>query len=194
MKYKSMEELLTQVQPGSLRGKLADIYYQNKERFIKAKGSEHNHQVWEGGYLDHVVDTMNTARLLYQAMNDKRQLPFTLSDALVALFLHDLEKPFGERVEATTRGTVGRKEAKSTVRSQLFSELGINSLLSDQQINAIWYTEGEGVNYSNRVRVMIPLAAFCHMCDVTSARIWFDYPRANQEDSWGWRESTAPGD
>jgi len=32
----------------------------------KAKGSNHNHQTWEGGYLDHVVETMNIAVWLYR--------------------------------------------------------------------------------------------------------------------------------
>ncbi|MCA9623710.1 MAG: hypothetical protein KC731_32030 [Myxococcales bacterium] len=30
----------------------------------------------------------------------------------------------------------------------------------------------------NQRRMMGPLAAFCHMCDVASARLWFDHPMA----------------
>ena len=30
---------------------------------------------------------------------------------------------------------------------------------------------------------MGPLAAFCHLADVTSSRLWFDHPLA-QDDPW----------
>jgi hypothetical protein len=55
-------------------------------------------------------------------------------------------------------------------------------VLTDDQSNALRYVEGEGNDYSNAKRVMGPLAAFCHLCDVTSARIWFD--RLLAGDCW----------
>jgi predicted RNA-binding Zn-ribbon protein involved in translation (DUF1610 family) len=44
------------------------------------------------------------------------------------------------------------------------------------------YVEGEFDDYSNQQRAMWPLAAFCHSCDVLSARLWPEYPRPN--DPW----------
>jgi hypothetical protein len=57
---------------------------------------------------------------------------------------------------------------------------------SPDQMNALRYAEGEGSDYTPGQRTMGPLAAFVHMCDVASARIWFDHPRAADE-SWGSR-------
>lgn len=44
--------------------------------------------------------------------------------------------------------------------------------LTPQQENALRYVEGEGDDYSSERRVMNELAAFYHMCDVASARIF----------------------
>jgi hypothetical protein len=37
---------------------------------------------------------MNTAVILYHTFGQLRPMPFSLSDALVVLFVHDLEKPW----------------------------------------------------------------------------------------------------
>ncbi len=67
----------------------------HRSLFEKAPGSTHNHQTWDGGYIDHVTDGMNYGRHLY-AFDAAfgRPLPFSLSDALLVFFLHDLEKPW----------------------------------------------------------------------------------------------------
>ena len=56
--------------------------------FETARGSTHNHQMWEGGYIDHVTDGMNYTRHLY-AFDEAfgRPLPFSLSDVLLIFFL-----------------------------------------------------------------------------------------------------------
>ena len=40
------------------------LWYLNLSNFMTAKGSGHNHQAWEGGYLDHVRETIPFARTL----------------------------------------------------------------------------------------------------------------------------------
>jgi hypothetical protein len=127
----------------------------------KAKGSNHNHQTWEGGYLDHVVETMNIAVWLYRT--SPRKLPFTLADALLVLFLHDLEKPF------KNTATWKNKEDRRAFRDKLIQQNQI--ALTDLQKNALEYVEGEH-DYSNTERKMKELAAFCHCCDIFSARLW----------------------
>jgi hypothetical protein len=52
---------------------------------------------------------------------------------------------------------------------------------------AVRFVEGEGDLYTNRARGMSPLAAFCHMCDVASARLWHDHPLA-RDDPWAGAE------
>lgn len=196
MRYKAAVELIDLIDR-PIKTKIFDIYSKFKPEFLISQGSQHNHQAWQGGYIDHIVDTMNIARLLYHSMHDKRKLPFTLSDALVVIFFHDIEKAFPSRIEELMANSVyfTRPKAKSKIRYRIFHEEEIWSLLNDSQKNALDHAEGEGEGYTNERRVMGSLAAFVHMCDVTSARIWFDNPKEHGGiESWGWRESAPPGE
>lgn len=133
-------------------------------RLLRARGSSHNHQAWAGGYLDHVNDVMQIASVLYAAMSEFRKLPFNLQDARLVLFLHDLEKPWKEDHVFVD------KLDRARFRWVKIHEYGIE--LTEEQENAIRYVEGEGDEYSPKRRVMNEMAAFCHMCDVASARVW----------------------
>ncbi|MEX1063992.1 MAG: hypothetical protein WED06_01485, partial [Candidatus Paceibacterota bacterium] len=161
------------------------ILKDNLDIFMQARGARKNHQAWPGGYLDHLIEVMNIAVVLYTVLNGKRQLPFSLSDALLILFLHDLEKPW--KYEANGDGgvrftrTLKDKEAQHSFRARKIMRYGIR--LTPEQMNAFKYVEGENRDYSSAGRVMNPLAAFCHMCDVASARIWFDHP-LETGDEW----------
>lgn len=182
--YLGIEALVGRI--GGPNGKACRRVLQEHRRlFETVQGSTHNHQTWPGGYVDHVTEVLNVATVLYPALASCRPLPFTLSDALLVLFLHDVEKPWkyepdpdgGIREIAALRD----KTAQKAFRETKLAEYGI--VLTDDQRNALTYVEGEHEDYSNRRRVMGPLAAFCHLCDVTSARIWFDRP-AEVDDPW----------
>jgi hypothetical protein len=44
------------------------ILDEHRALFEKARGSTHNHQRWDGGYIDHITDGMNFGRhFLYKA-------------------------------------------------------------------------------------------------------------------------------
>lgn len=144
----------------------------NLSLWQEAKGSSHNHQAWVGGYLDHVAEVMMIATKLYDSLSAVRLLPFTLADAELVLFLHDLEKPWKKQ-----HGPGWAKQERKSFRANKIEEYGI--ILTTEQQNALMYVEGEGDDYSPNKRVMNELAAFCHLCDVTSARIWHDQPRKN---------------
>lgn len=185
--YIPIERLLDRID-GPNRTGCMNLLLDNRERFDRAPGSVHNHQAWEGGYLDHVREVMNLAVVLYEALNTKRPLPFTLSSALLVLYLHDIEKPWkyemvGGRLEEVPamRGPEG-KAAQHSFREAKLSEYGI--ILACEEASAFRYVEGErDADYSNRRRVMNELAGFCHACDVLSARLWHDHPREG-DDSW----------
>lgn len=154
--------------------------------FEQAPGSTHNHQTWTGGYIDHVTDGMNYARHLY-AFDSAfgRPLPFTLSDALLIFFLHDIEKPWRILVNAqgqvTNREGFATKEEYKKFREAKLNEYGLR--LSSDQMNGLTYVEGEAKDYLSTHRVMNELAAFCHKVDCWSARGWHDYPKAI-DDGW----------
>jgi hypothetical protein len=136
-----------------------------------AAGSGHNHQAWPGGYADHVTEVLNIAIWLY--VTSPRKLPFKLEDALLVLFLHDIEKPF--KIDGHVWTT---KEARRAFRELVIQMNEVR--LTDEQKNALEYVEGEH-DYSGTERKMGPMAAFCHICDVFSARVWHDKGR---EHSW----------
>jgi len=162
----------------------------------EAPGSSHNHQAWPGGYLDHVHECMRLAVRLYPVLTDMHVsgLPFTLPSALSVLFLHDIEKPWRHAARvlmdrANAQGTAvnlslehqfarGDKTMRAMCRLNLMERFGI--VLTPEEMNALKYVEGENDDYTPTKRVMNELAAFCHLCDVTSARIFHDQPQKDR--------------
>lgn len=162
------------------------ILRDNRLLFETARGSTHNHQTWEGGYIDHVTDGMNYARHLY-AFDEAfgRPLPFSLSDALLVFFLHDIEKPW--RIVVDKDGQVSNRKGLTTkdefkkFRDEKLTEYGL--VLTRNQQNGFMYVEGESKDYSSKRRIMNELASFCHKVDNWCARGWHDYPKATG-DEW----------
>jgi hypothetical protein len=179
--YLPFGELLQRVDE-PYRSAFRRLLAEHEKRFRSARGSSHNHQAWTGGYIDHIREVMNAAVVLYDALGSLRPLPFSLSDALVVLFVHDLEKPWAyEEVEGVWNRREGFKENAHAFRLAKLAEVGVT--LPAELERGVFFVEGEGSQYSNRSRGMSPLAAFCHMCDVASARLWHDYPR-DRDDPW----------
>jgi hypothetical protein len=184
--YLSIERLVGLIDDPNRSGCLR-MLKDNRELFDLVPGSVHNHQAWEGGYLDHVREVMNIAYVLYGALASKRPLPFTLSSALLVLYLHDVEKPW--KYQPRAEGGIeeipamrGDKAAQHAFREAKLGRYGLS--LTPVEAEAFKYVEGErDADYSNRRRVMNELAGFCHACDVLSARLWHDYPREGN-DPW----------
>lgn len=184
--YISIEELLNLIDDPE-KSICHQILNDNRALFEQAQGSTHNHQTWEGGYIDHVTDCMNIARHLYDFFSSfGRTLPFTLSDVLLVLFIHDLEKPWRILVnqlgQASNREGIATKEEFKRFREEKLFEYRL--LLNPKQANAFLFIEGEGKSYSSDHRVMNELAVFCHMVDYWSARGWYDYPKPEGKDEW----------
>ena len=184
-RYYSLEEALDLIEEPNRR-KCRLVLVQNKKIFNIARGSTRNHQAWEGGYIDHVTDTMNLAVLFYDSLSStRRPLDFSFSDSLLVMFLHDLEKPFkeleGKKLALVDSTGKKDRQAIKEFRERLFSKYGFQ--LTNRHLNAIRYVEGENEDYTPKRRVMNELAAFCHMCDVWSARGWYDFPK-KEGDNW----------
>lgn len=183
--YWTVDQLLEWITDDKNRKACQRIYDEHRLLFEQVQGSTHNHQTWPGGYIDHVQEVLNIAVALFEVMSRLRRLPFTLSDALLVLFLHDLEKPWS--FAQTADGSMVRipelrdKAKMHEFRMDKLKEYGIT--LTPAQLNALTYVEGEYKDYSSKHRVSNELAAFCHLCDTASARIWYDHPKA-ADDPW----------
>jgi hypothetical protein len=193
-RYYALDELVAMIDEPH-RAACRRILEDHRELFSRVQGSTHNHQAWPGGYQDHVTEAMNIAVVLYGRLHDLRALPFSLSDALLVMFLHDIEKPWkyeiGPDGQPCHKPEFRTKAQAQAYRERRLFEYGIR--LSEEQMNGLVYVEGEMNDYSNRRRVMGPLAAFCHLCDVTSARIWHAFP-AVSGDSWTGAKRVRPQD
>jgi hypothetical protein len=189
MKYYTMPEMLEMIDEPN-RTSCKKLYNNNIELIKKMPGSSFNHQAWPGGYHDHITETMNICIALYPIYNI-RQLNFSLSDALLIMFLHDLEKPWRDVVDDIVQGELDMdiyndaidyyltKRVRKEFRSKKIEEYDIN--LTHAHMNALRFIEGEDGEYSGNDRAMNELAAFCHIADISSARIWYNY---GKEGSW----------
>lgn len=180
----TIEQLIALIMPPN-REICLRILQENRALFECVYGSRSNHHAWKGGYIDHVTEVMNFAVLLYSWLESiGRGLPFTLSDALLVLFLHDLEKPwkyeFDQDGVLRVKQALLDKTAMRAFRDQKLREYGIQ--LTPQHENGLEYVEGEH-DYNPNQRMMGELAAFCHMTDVWSARGWHNYP-LEENDAW----------
>lgn len=183
-RYFTLDEQLEMIEEPHKSG-CKKLFHENHRLFIDSFGSTHNHQAWLGGFYDHIKEVLNIGVHVYTLYSMLRPLPFSLSDLLLVLLLHDIEKPW--KYDISDDGTrVLKKSMQTKAQHQNFREDIIkqfNLQLTQEHIEAIKYTEGELDDYSSTERVMSPLAALAHVCDVTSARIWFDHPQESK-DPW----------
>lgn len=84
--YRTIEELIALIDAPA-RDVCLCVLGENWALFEPARCSTHNHQAWEGGYIDHVNDGMNYAVHLYAFdASFGRPLPFSQSDSLLIFF------------------------------------------------------------------------------------------------------------
>lgn len=167
------------------RQECRSMYRAHRDLFLKTQGSTNNHQAWLGGYDDHIKEIMNIAKATYELFNSLRPLPFTLSDVLLVLFLHDIEKPWkycnAESGQMMVRAELVDKEAQHQFRAEIIAKYDIH--LTEEHKCALRYAEGEGSDYSSEHRMMNELGALVHICDVASARLWPNHPLI-ENDPW----------
>lgn len=198
--YHTLDQLINMIddtQRPAILALTADI----QDNAIVMPGSTSNHQAWVGGYLDHVVEVMNLGLALYGMFFATGRLEwlepneqFCLSDVLLVMYLHDLEKAF--RIELDTdglpkvdhegkyviRANMKSKSDREAFKTDLITRSGI--VLTDQQAHALHFVEGiRDADYSPSSRTMYPLDTLCHMCDLASARIFYDFPKPGG-DTW----------
>lgn len=168
---------LADLLPEPLRERCWKLMDDNRALFETAPGSTNNHQAWPGGYIDHIRETISISFYMYTHIFPSRELPFTMNDAIAVLFLHDLEKPWRIGIDENGKYvSLFPKKESEAFRERVMKEAGVWDLLTDEQREALKWVEGEHNSYAQNKRTMSELAAFCHCCDVMSARIWFNYP------------------
>jgi len=141
-------------------------FHQDNMDFVNtAKGSSHNHQAWEGGYKDHIAETLRIADVVYAGMSQIREMPFELDSGKICLLLHDIEKIW----KYSTGEDINKQSWYTNILPTVYKVE-----LTDDEMNALEYTHGEVDDHSKTERKMGRLAAFVHACDCMSARLWHD--------------------
>lgn len=164
------------------------IVNEHGKLFREAPGSRTKHHAWRGGYHDHIVDAMNRAVRAYgeqSATGRLFELPresrFSLSDVLVAIFLHDIEKPWKYVPDAwfmvSPLGPVSTKAERADVRWRIIEYYGF--LLPGRIIHAILHAEGvRDADYSPDVQLLWPIGMLTHIADHSSAVYGGIFPMA----------------
>lgn len=151
-----------------------------------APGSRGAHQAFIGGYQEHMRQTMMISSHLYELAtltNLFDHLPqeehFTESDALLVMFLHDIEKPFLFQVQPD--GSIAFRRHMTKPERTAFRDDFIQRFefqLDDRHTNALDFVEGVRDHlYVPGQRADKPLAALCHAADNMSARAYYSYKR-----------------
>jgi len=171
--YKPIKSYLSLLDDKNKKSSIELMAFLEKE-YKEVPGSSNNHQTWKGGYFGHIEDLLNIANTLYKTFDKKRKLDFDFKDCVIVFLLHDIEKPF-----RYGKDNEFKNEKEEIIQEVIIKKYGFK--LNSNQKNALKYIHGEEQDYSNKIRVMCPLAAFCHICDNMSARIYFNYPQ-----KFGW--------
>ena len=158
----------------------------HRERVMTAPGSRSAHHAWEGGYQEHLRQTMMIGVYNLDLMRQTGRLDelpeherFTESDLLTVLFLHDIEKPFvykiGEDGSVVTDQPMDKVERRK-FRADVIDRYGF--WLSPTMANALQFVEGErDADYVPGGRAEQPLASLCQVADNQSARGFYDHGR-----------------
>lgn len=156
----------------------------HRDRIAWAPGSRDAHHAWEGGYQEHLRQTMLIAAHNYElftALGRMEELSdeekFSLSDALTVMFLHDIEKPF--IYDFDTEGGVVKvvdmpKQDRKSFRQAMVEQYGF--VITPTMENGLLYVEGvRDESYIPGERADQPLAALCHAADNLSARGFYSH-------------------
>lgn len=146
------------------RGAIIEFHEEFRTKIHKAKGSSFNHQAWEGGYADHITDAIRIAETLLSSLELIRPTKVNIASAIIVVYFHDIEKMW--------KYTDGTKIDKEEWYTSILPSRGIE--FTEEELNALRYTHGEGDDYRKDKRIMNPLAAICHAADNLSARLWPD--------------------
>lgn len=145
-------------------------------------GSAAKHQAWEGGYLSHIEETMNIAKILHESLSACRPVDCSLSGALFCAFLHDFDKVQRYKIQNGKVVRSGRYSSDLVRKTVAMVQDKYGYTMTDEQVNALIYAHGEGADYHPTDRVMLPLATIVHCADVISARVWFNNGKSH--DKW----------
>lgn len=156
---KKIEDYFELVYPDR-RKSLISFHNKNIDYFNQSKGSLSNHQYWNGGYRDHLEQFMFIAEHLY-----KLDFKFNFDSVFMVCYFHDIEKLW----KYSDAGLSVHFNKMSYLKNDLIKE---HIKLSNEELHAIEYIHGENEMYGKVM--MSSLCAFCHACDVLSARSFKD--------------------
>lgn len=161
---------------------IIESYVQNAERVAQTPGARKKHQAWDGGYLDHVVYATNYGIALH---NLHKQIGFqpdySESDIAIVMLLHDFGKVARYRKVENGWDYV---ENPNQAEHDFFNHIieSHNFQLTAIQMNALEFVHGEGSKYTQKRRLMLPLATICHQADIWTARDCPDNPLPGGRD------------
>lgn len=157
-------------------------FHAEHEALIRdAKGSKSKHQDWPGGYVDHLVECLDIGDRMWSSLGEIRELPFDWTSVVKVLYFHDVEKIFkySDIKPPNQQVATDAVFAKDWFYVHWLKELyGVE--FSEDERNALDNIHGEKTY--DEFRVCGRLGAFCHCCDMLSARMWYDKPSKEEKE------------
>jgi len=175
--YKVLMKFLRACEDQSYYDGLLRFHHDHEQLIKKAKGSKKKHQAWEGGYVDHLVECLLIGETMYEGLAWLRDLPFEWHNVVKVIYFHDVEKIFKYSDLEPPRWEIHRAIVEDENKKFLYEHAlpdVYDILFTEEELNALTHIHGEK-DYGEE-RIIGRLGAFCHCCDMLSARMWYDKP------------------
>lgn len=138
-----------------------------------ASSSEKTHHHWAGGYFEHVFQVMSISASIFEDLSKNSTLDFSLSDLLIAAYVHDLDKL--ERYEVDETSPTGFRKKKYKNCNETAHVLQIcshfNFILTMEQVHAITFHHG-GWSVDKAYDGLSQMATILHSADLLSANVY----------------------
>ncbi len=157
-----------------MQGPVYDFFVNYYKGFTEARGSRVKHHARVGGLRHHLLQMATLYSILYSIFSLLvAHRDYTISDGIVVIFLHDIEKLLKYTDQNDLDFYKGQYQSDPRIMLQgVVREFQIPLL--PKHWDALKYIHGEGADYDPNRRVMSAFGALCHCADILSARIGHD--------------------
>lgn len=187
MSNSEIVEILNQIVDEDLKTKLLIMHDALRPQMELMPAAVSHHHFWTGGILQHISEVMTIVQVLYRIMERIRGTPttFTMDDAILVAYIHDLDKL--ERYERNTtnwktKGVAYPFKAKEDLLTCESTGLIATKCaqyrieLSREHLHSLAFHHGGFSEYMSSVYVkyqpeMSPLATLLHCADLMSGFI-----------------------
>jgi len=146
------------------------------DKYPNPTGTIYDDNSYESDYYKHMSDILDYASKMFKHLLLKVKLEFSLSDAILVLFLHDIVTTIKYTPVLTKTGVI---DENGMIEEEIYEyetasydeiiEILINKFnikLTEEHKLVLKHIHGEGEDYRKNKKILSPLSAFCHSCEL----------------------------